>query len=230
MRSARTDRPSTRAEARSPLHHWPAVFRARRRVPSTPTNEGGRALPLAGRYLRAALGILALLVLLVGCATGNAQDAQRGRQRDATRADVLPNLQATLVAHRFAATPAPAPTRTPIPTLESLVLSIGVGPDGSPQQSVNAISSGQPSVYATALIHDLLKGEKVIATWRAASKGGTATTTGPEVAKSEIEVNADTGQQWFAFPLHANLQPGTYAVVLTVNDQILNSLVFQVTG
>lgn len=227
MRSARTDRPST-VEQPSARHHS-RTFRDRRRVPrlqaSSLPSRLRRATPLA----RAALALALLTVVLAGCATGNAQDARRGRERDATRADVLPHLQATLIARRFNATPVPPPPPTPIPTIETLALTVGVNPDGSPQQPVTSISSGQAGVYVTALIHDLRQGEKVVVSWRTVA-AGTAAPGGVEVGTSDIPVTADTDQRWFAFPLTVTLPPGDYAAWIAVSDQTLNSLVFHVSG
>jgi len=207
MRSAPTARPSTRDEPPSARPHDPLASIA-----------------------KGALALLLLSLALVACVSNSAPDQLRAQRRDATRASILPQLQDTQIARRFAATPSPIPPHTPIPTLETLVLTVGINADGSPQQAVSAISSGQASVYAAALIHDLRPGEKVIASWRTVNLTTTATAQSgnTEVASSQVVITSDTDVRWFDFALTAPLPSGTYAVWIYVNDQVLNSLVFQV--
>ena len=68
------------------------------------------------RSRRATLGALAIsLLVLVGCSTGNAPEAQRGQQQDAQRESVISDMQATHTWDLINSTPESTPEETPAP-------------------------------------------------------------------------------------------------------------------
>lgn len=164
--------------------------------------------------------VVGLAVLLTGCATEQAGDQNKARLRDASKTAVIAEIQASMAAKPFDATPIPIPTPTPIPIIQSLTLSLGIDSGNTPRQQVQSFSSGTSSVYVAAQVRYLRKGEVIKASWR--------TSNDAEVASAEMTVKADADQQWVAFPLNTQLPPGEYAVYILANNNILNSLVFKV--
>lgn len=59
--------------------------------------------------------LLLSLVLLAGCSTGNAPEAQRGQQQDAERESVITDMQATHTWDLINSTPDSTPDETPEP-------------------------------------------------------------------------------------------------------------------
>jgi len=211
MRLARTDR-----------HAQPADAIGR--------TAGSSANPIAGRggdrrRVGAAFALLALslLVILTGCAGSSAQEARRGQARDAASSPTLPRAQATRTTQRFFPTATPSkPTPPPLPTLGSLVITLGLGGDGSPQGSYASVPADAGTAYAAALLKGVYEGQIAAARWVDAT-GLTLTTS-----KFEVESNAD--QSWVGLPLTLNgsVAPGEYAVYLFVGERRLGSLLFRI--
>lgn len=59
--------------------------------------------------------LLIALMLLVGCSTGNAPEANRGQQADAQRTSVISDMQATRTWEIINSTPNSTPEETPAP-------------------------------------------------------------------------------------------------------------------
>jgi hypothetical protein len=181
-------------------------------------NTGRRRATGSARSL---LAVLAVLGVLAACSTGTARDAQRAEQREATRGVILPGMQQTVVRERFfPPTPSPGATRTPIPTLEELVLATSVGSNGRPGNSVESVSRGG-TLYAAAHVHDLTAGALAVAVW--------GTLDGGEIARAEIPIDQSAEERWLAFPFNAGgVGPGEYAISVYVDGSLLNSIVFRV--
>jgi hypothetical protein len=210
MRSARTDRPAGPVDALASAE--------RPTLPSPPRATGRRRLGATS-----ALVGLALLVLLAACAGSSAQEARRGQARDAASSPVLPKAQATRTSQRFfpTATP-PKPTPPPLPTLGSLVITLGLGGDGSPQGSYASVPADAGTAYAAALLRDVYDGQVAAARWVDAAGGTWAT--------SKVEIEADADQTWVGLPLTLNgaIPPGEYAVYLFVGERRIGSLLFRI--
>jgi hypothetical protein len=173
------------------------------------------------RTARSLLAVLAALAILAACATGTARDAERAEQREATRGVILPGMQETVVRERFfPPTPSPGPTRTPIPTLEELVLATSVNADGRPSNSVESVSGGG-TLYAAAHVHDLTEGAVAAAVW--------STIDGGEIARQEIPIEENVDERWLSFPFNVGVGPGEYAMSVYVDGSLLNSIVFRVS-
>jgi hypothetical protein len=171
-----------------------------------------------------ALIVSALLgIVLAGCATGDADDARRFQAQEAERTAVLPEVQATELATRFAvATPETSPTSTPIPLLARLMLTNSPGgstASSNQLRSIPAYSSG--TIYATAQVSNLVSGQVVAAIW--------ATESGDFIAQQELTATG-SGSEWFSFPLQltGSLGPGVYSVSIWVEGAFLDSLSFTV--
>ncbi|HET8524152.1 MAG TPA: hypothetical protein VFL82_13035 [Thermomicrobiales bacterium] len=164
---------------------------------------------------------LLLLALMAGCASGTARDAERAETKEATRPEVVPELQATTIVKRFfPATATPAPTSTPVVLLDTLAVSTSVGSDGQAQNPSDSLPRSG-TVYVSAHLHQLTKGEHVVAVW--------GTVDGNELGRSDTTIDSDSNDRWIALPWNINggVGPGQYAVFLYVDDVLLNSLVFQ---
>jgi hypothetical protein len=162
-----------------------------------------------------------LLALMAGCASGTARDAERAESKEASKPEVLPELQATTIVKRFfPATATPAPTTTPVVLLETLAVSTSVGSDGQPQNPSGSLPRSG-TIYVSAHMHQLTKGEHVVAVW--------GTIDGNEIARSDTTIDSDSNDRWVALPwaINGGIGPGQYAVFLYVDNALLNSLVFQ---
>jgi hypothetical protein len=176
------------------------------------------------------LAALLVLLVLAGCNSGNAREAERGREAQASEEARLPELQATYSADFFEpGTPPPGSTPTPdasLPTLDRLVLTRNVGGNG-PTEELASVPANLGTVYAGALLHGLRRGTVVSAIWR--SERG-------NVFFSEATVDRDAADAWvgLSMPLDGSLAPGEYAVIVLVAvgedpPVSLNSLVFEIT-
>jgi hypothetical protein len=163
-----------------------------------------------------------LVVLLAGCASGNADESRRAETREATRGAVLPEVQATnVIKEFFPPTGTPGPTMTPVATLETLTLANQIGTDNRPRNEVGSVRSGG-TVYAVAELHNLMAGQTVTAIW--------GTLDGVEISRSIVPIDQSTSSTWIPFQWTAGgVTPGTYAVYIYVDSELLNSLAFKVT-
>jgi hypothetical protein len=169
----------------------------------------------------------ALLLLLTACISGRASEQHLQETREATRGAVLPAVQATSVAERFRkATATPAPTVTPAPHANELVLASGINGDNSPQGEIRSVSAfGAGTVYACARITHLRAKQTVIAVW--------SNVGGGEVSRSEVNATTDAFERWVAFPWQpGGMAGGTYAVAIYADkvdpDHEIGSLAFRV--
>jgi hypothetical protein len=167
------------------------------------------------------LALLMVTVTLVGCASGNAIEAEPFATRDAKETAVMPEAQQTAIIERFFPTPdKPTKESTPIVTLESLVLTTSLGPNSEPSGEVRGVS-GTGTLYAAALVHDLTKGSVASAYWT--NKDDTV------IYSSEISIDESAETRWLAFQwnIDGSLPPGNYAVYIYIDSWMLGSLVFQ---
>ncbi len=202
MRSAPTARRWPATE-RLPLGSLPAPDRCRR----------------ARRFTAA----LPLIVLLAGCGGGSVNDARLGAARDAQAPPRLDQQEATsTAAEYFPPTPTPPPHLPPPPTLDTLEVALSVGPGDVPQQNLASVPADAGTVYASALLSELVAGQRIDAVWTDAFSN--------EVGRSQQTVTGNAGQQWIALPLAMNgqLAAGEYAVYLFADGRRLGSVVFVV--
>jgi hypothetical protein len=129
-------------------------------------------------------------------------------------------VQETSVVERFfPPSPTPGPTRTPIPTLEQLVIATSVAPDGHPNDDVVSVSCCA-TIYAAAHVHYVTKGAKAEAVF--------GTLDGAEMHRETIKIEQDSADRWLAFAWQGGAPPGQYVVAITIDGALLNSLVFRV--
>ena len=168
---------------------------------------------------------LAVCIVLTGCSSGAAREAERDRARDAGLEDQLAAQQATRTVQRyFPPTGTPAPTEPPAPALGQIALTFGFRPDGTPDGSYASVPAGAGSVYVATRLTGLSVGQKVraivIDAW------------GNEVAAPEIVIDPGAADRWLALPvaLPAELAPGQYGVFVFADEHPLGSLAFGVSG
>jgi hypothetical protein len=165
--------------------------------------------------------LVILLVALIGCASGNAREAEPFATRDAEKTAVMSEAQQTAIIDRFFPTPGKATKEpTPIVVLESLVLTTSLGSNNEPQQEVRGVS-GTGTLYADALCHYLTKGSVATAYW--------TTKDDAVVYSSEIPIDKDAETRWLAFQwnIDGSLPPGEYVVYIYIDSWLLGSLIFQ---
>jgi hypothetical protein len=163
-------------------------------------------------------GAAVLLMLLGACANGDVEESRLAETRAASKAAILPEVQATtIVKEFFPPTPTAAPSATPLPTIANLTLAIQLGANNQPVNAVDSAQVGSP-IYAVAEIHHLSPGETVTGVW--------TTSDGSEVNRSSVPVKTSSDVAWVPFKW-APSGGGTYAVYIYVNDRLLNSLVFR---
>jgi hypothetical protein len=168
---------------------------------------------------------VATALVLAGCNTGSMQDARQSQEFDKAETPQLSAQQATRTAETFfspTATPA-VPTVVP-PKLESLVITLGVGPDGAPSGSYLSVPTDAGTAYAAGRLRDVRAGQVVAATW--------TDSFGNIMGNYQIELTADTAAQWVSVPLQLTgaLASGDYAVYLFGDGRQLGSLAFTITG
>ena len=174
----------------------------------------------------ALLAVTSLALILTGCNTGSMNEARNSQEFDkAAETPQLSAQQATRTAQTFfspTATPA-APTVVP-PKLETLVITLGVGPDGGPSGSYLSVPVDAGTAYAAGRLSDVRAGQVVSAIWTDAF--------GNHMGTFEVELAADAATQWVSVPLQLNgaLAAGEYAVYLFGGGRQLGSLAFMVTG
>jgi hypothetical protein len=167
------------------------------------------------------LFLLFLALSLTACASGNAREAEPFATKEAEKTEVVPGAHETAIVERFFPTPGtPAPTSTPIVTLETLVLTTSLGPDNAPQQEVRG-AAGTGTLYADALVHNLTKGSVASAVWTNAD--------GVSIYSSDIPIKENAESAWLPFQwnVDGSLPHGNYIVYIYVDDWLLNSLVFE---
>jgi hypothetical protein len=103
-------------------------------------------------------------------------------------------------------------------------MTFGFRQDGTPDGSYESVPAGAGTVYAAARLSSLSVGQQV--------KGVVTDRWGNDVAAPELTVDPGASDRWVALPigLPAELVPGEYGVFVFVDDQMLGSLAFGVTG
>lgn len=171
------------------------------------------------------LTILAGVLLLAGCSSGNAVDAYRDQSRDAGLKDQLAAQQATRTVQRFfPATGTPAPTEAPAPALGGIAITFGFRPDGTPDGSYASVPAGVGAAYAAVRLTGVSEGQVVRAVVTDA--------WGNEITAPEAAIDPGASDRWLALPisLPAELATGQYGLFVFVDDHPLGSLAFGVTG
>lgn len=185
-----------------------------------------RKVPLSPRRsLQWGACVIALVMLSTGCASGNMQDVRMDQARDAGLPQQLAAEQATRTVERyFPSTATPSATKAPRPALGDLVITFGFRPDGTPDGSYESVPAGAGTVYAAARLSSLSVGQRV--------RGVVTDRWGNDVAAPELTVDPGAADRWIALPigLPADLAPGEYGVFVLVDEQMLGSLAFGVTG
>jgi hypothetical protein len=165
------------------------------------------------------------MILLAGCNNGSMNEARQSQEFDAAETPQLAAQQSTWTAKSFFAPTGTPPPPTPLPpTLESLVITLGVGPDGAPSGSYLSIPTDAGTAYAAGRLRDVHAGQKVAATWTDAF--------GNIVGSFEVAITANAAEQWVAVPLQlsGSMGVGEYAVYLFGGGRQLGSLAFTITG
>ena len=172
-----------------------------------------------------ALALIGVCLLLVGCASGAAREAERDQARDAGFQQRLAAEQATRTVQRyFPNTPTPAPTEPPAPSLRSLVITFGFRPDGTPDGSYASVPAGVGTAYAGAQLAGVSAGQVIRAVVTDA--------WGNEITAPEVTIDPGPADRWVALPigLPAELAPGEYGVFMFAGERALGSLAFGITG
>lgn len=176
------------------------------------------ALHRSGYRFGQVLTLVVLLVVLVACGSGNADESQTYEEHEGTRQAQLPIVQATTTARFFSGTPNAEPTSTPIAILADLTLATSVNGDGSPQNEVRRASGG--NIFVSAKVHNVTEGTVFTAIW--------GRPDGTEIARTEITADASAGDQWFAFSWDGigGEPPGSYAVFIYADAMLIGSVAF----
>lgn len=174
--------------------------------------------------LPALIAMLAIVIVLAGCNTGSMTEARRSQQFDAGEEARLTDKQATRTAETFfAPTATPTPSEPLPPTMESLVVTLGVGPDGAPSGSYLSVPTDAGVVYAAGLLRNVQAGQVVTAAWTDAF--------GNVYGTFEVELTADAASQWVVMPMQiGGATPGEFAVYFYGGGHQIGSLAFTITG
>lgn len=184
------------------------------------------AAPARTDRLRALAGVALLaLVLLSGCSSGMATDARRDEARDASLPDKLKADQATRTAQRyFPPTSTPGTVEPDPAALEELVITFGFRSDGTPDGSYESVPAGVGTVYAAARVSGVSVGQTVNAVVTDA--------WGNDLARPSVTIDPGAADRWLALPIGVggNVAPGEYGVYVEIDDQVVGSLAFGITG
>lgn len=184
------------------------------------------AVPARTDRLRATAGVALLaLVVLSGCSSGMATDARRDEARDASLADKLEADQATRTAERFfPATSTPGTVEPDPAALEELVITFGFRGDGTPDGSYESVPAGVGTVYAAARVSGVSVGQTVNAVVTDA--------WGNDLARPSVTIDPGAADRWLALPIAVggSVTPGEYGVYVEIDDQVVGSLAFGITG
>ena len=176
--------------------------------------------------LRALAGVALLaLVVLSGCSSGMATDARRDEARDASLPDKLASDQATRTAQRyFPPTSTPGTVEPDPAALEELVITFGFRSDGTPDGSYESVPAGVGTVYAAARVSGVSVGQVVTAVVTDA--------WGNDLARPRVTIDPGAADRWLALPIGVggNVAPGEYGVYVEIDEQVVGSLAFGITG
>ena len=154
-----------------------------------------------------------------------ASDARRDEARDATLPDKLASDQATRTAERYFPPTSTPGTEVPDPAaLEELVITFGFRGDGTPDGSYESVPAGVGTVYAAARVSGVSVGQKVDAVVTDA--------WGNDLARPSVTIDPGAADRWLALPIGigGNVAPGEYGVYVEIDDQVVGSLAFGITG
>jgi hypothetical protein len=169
------------------------------------------------------------VLVLTGCASGTANEAERAQRRAASEPAILAERQATANAAPFAAsTPSAAPTSTPTIRVWALGLALELGADNAPRQMIGTVPSNAGSVYAVIEVEGVPPGTTLTATWLVNAPRPEDRT----VLATVDQTISHPGRQWvaFSFSLDGTLSPGAYALVVESQDEALGTLGIEVTN
>ncbi len=172
-----------------------------------------------------AMLLIALCLLMAGCSSGSARDAQRDQARDSGLQDELAAQQATrTVQHYFPATGTPSATQSPPPALGGIAITFGFRSDGTPDGSYASVPAGVGTAYAAVRLTGVSAGQVVRAVVTDA--------WGSDIALPEMTIDPGASDRWLALPigLPGELLPGEYGLFVFADDRPLGSLAFAVTG
>ena len=153
---------------------------------------------------------LTTLILLAGCATGNADDAGPVATEQAQETNVISGLEATNVVEQFfKPTPTPLPYPTRLPALANIRMTTDVGDQNRPTNQCSTCGRGGP-LYVAAEIADLHPGQTVVASFRAAD--------GTELFSGAVNIENDRELVWIAIQWDGagGAPSGSYAAVVLV--------------
>ena len=190
--------------------------------------RGWGAASTAHDYARTALTLACMagaVLLLAACNTGSMGEARRSQAYDQAETPQLSAQQATRTARTyFAGTGTPDPTMIPPPSVEALVITLGVNPDGSPAGSYLSVPADAGTVYATARLGNVVAGQRITSIFTDAF--------GNQMGGTETEMSANGGSPWLVAPLNLGgiSGPGEFAVYYFSGGHQIGSLAFTITG
>lgn len=200
-------------------------------MPLDPTARQPTATPLSRRgtrFLPVAFATCLAVLSVAGCSTGDARDAQLAEDRDATQEAKVPARQASFIANEFFdSTPPPVKTATPRAVLHSIALTTGINSNGAPSGIYGSVPSDAGRVYVAAQIAYLQPGARVVASWATI-----AAKPKDIIVIANSETTVEGNEEWVSLPveLYGNVTPGKYAVSIYIEDELLNSLAFEITS
>jgi hypothetical protein len=169
--------------------------------------------------------MLMATLMLAGCASGAAREAERDMARDAGLQDQLAQEQATRTVQRyFPPTGTPSPTQAPVPALGDIAITFGFRPDGTPDGSYASVPAGAGTAYVAARLTGVSAGQVIRAVVTDA--------WGNEIAVPEVVVDPGPADRWLALPvgLPGDVAPGAYGAFVFADDFTMGSLAFAVTS
>ncbi|MGD9713085.1 MAG: hypothetical protein AB7V46_13580 [Thermomicrobiales bacterium] len=166
--------------------------------------------------------LLAIVVTLVACGTGSADDSRRFQAMEASRTPQLPGAQQTHFANTFGTPDAsPQPSITPHATISELALATSLSADGSPGITIQTVSSGNQTVYAVARLGNIQPGQVVSALFRDEDNN--------VISFLEQTPPPSSGPQWISFGFNfAGVPRGTYSIAIVIGFDLLESVSFQI--
>ena len=190
-----------------------------------PVKSDERCRIATGRLATFGVTLFVASLVLAGCSSGSAVDAQRDQARDAGLQDELAAQQATRTLEQFfPPTGTPPPPKPPPPALGAIGITFGFRADGTPDGSYASVPAGVGTAYAAARLTGVAAGQVIRAVVTDA--------WGTEIAGPEVVIDPGASDRWLALPigLPAELATGQYGLFIFADDHPLGSLAFAVTG
>lgn len=163
-----------------------------------------------------------MVLVLVSCSQGNANEERKFEAREAEKTQQVPLAQQTELAQTFKQpTGTPVATFTPIALLSEIVIATSLDSSGGPANDVESVPVGSQSVIVAARLANTGGGETITFEWL--NQDGTV------LASEDQQAKPSTGPQWYTSSWSlSGIPAGTYAGAVRVNGQLLNSIVFTV--